>query len=96
MAYFYGNIVYDFRGRQLGTINKGWIRDNNGLCAFFTENAYGGPDKPVKHIRPVKSVKHVNPIKSIRHIPCVKTGRSAWLVEYVRRTFFIGIRNAKE
>ena len=72
VAYFYGNMVYGFSGRQLGTINNGWIRDNRGLCVFFTENAYGGPIKPIKHIRPVKSVKHVRPVKSVRHIPYVK------------------------
>ena len=65
-------MVYGFRGRQLGTITNGWIRDNNGLCVFFTENAYGGPAKPVKRLRPIKSVKHVKPVKSVRRVPCVK------------------------
>ncbi len=60
MAYFYCNSILGFRGHQLGTINKGWIRDNSGLCVFFTENAYGGPVKPVMHVKPIKSVKQVS------------------------------------
>lgn len=72
VAYFYGDMVYGFKGQQLGTINNGWIRDNRGFCAFFTENAYGGPVRPVKHVKPVKRVKRVKPVKSVRHVPYVK------------------------
>ena len=79
VAYFYADMIYGFNGRQLGTINNGWIRDNNGLCVFFTENAYGGPVKPVKHVKPVKSVKYVKPVKSVRHVPHAKAvDRLSW------------------
>lgn len=53
VAYIYGDMVYGFRGQQLGIIKNGWIRDNSGLCAFFTENAYDGPAKPAKQIKPI-------------------------------------------
>lgn len=72
VAYFYGDMVYEFRGQQLGTIKNGWIRDNRGLCVFFTENACGGPAKPVKQIMPIKSVKRIKPLKSVRHMPYAK------------------------
>ncbi len=79
VAYFYGSNVFGFKGHQLGTINNGWIRDNSGLCVFFTENAYGGPVKPIKHIKPVKGVKHVKPVKSIRHTSSQKsTDKIGW------------------
>ncbi len=79
VAYFYGELVYGFGGQQLGTIQHGWIRDNEGFCVFFTENAVGGPVKPIKQTEPIKCVKQINPIKSIRHIPLVRAvDQSGW------------------
>ena len=74
VAYLYYNLVYSYRGIQLGRFENGWVRDKRGACAFFTENARGnGPIKPIKHVRPVKCMKQLKPIKRIRHIPIVKT-----------------------
>ncbi|MBE5863008.1 MAG: hypothetical protein E7295_09185 [Lachnospiraceae bacterium] len=79
VAYFYGDKVYDFRGQHLGFFSNGWIRNIRGFCVFFTENAIGGPIKPVKHIKPVKSVKHVKPVKCVRHVPFVKpVDQNSW------------------
>ena len=73
VAYLYRNLVYSFRGTQLGRFENGWIRDKKGNCAFFTENARGsGPAKPVKHIKPVKGLKQMMPIRGIRHAPAIK------------------------
>jgi hypothetical protein len=72
VAYFYGDYVYGFDGYLLGRLKNGWIRDNKGFCVFFTENAIGGPVKPLKQLMPIKSIKRIRPIKSIRHIPCIK------------------------
>lgn len=80
VAYLYGNLVYSFRGSQLGRFENGWIRDKGGYCVFFTENARGsGPVKPVKQVRPVKGIKKLKPIKGIRHAPSVKVAdRFSW------------------
>ena len=73
VAYLFGNLVYSFRGTQLGRFENGWIRDKNGFCVFFKENARGkGPIKPTKHISPVKGLKQLKPLKGIRQIPSAK------------------------
>ena len=73
VAYLYGNLVYNYRGMQLGRFENGWIRDKKGYCAFFTENAWGiGPVKPVKRVSPVKGLKQIRPLKGIRHLPSLK------------------------
>ncbi len=72
VAYLFGKMVYAFSGNQLGTMNNGWIRDNRGLCVFFTEDAIGGPIRPRKQIKPIKGIKRIKPIKGIRHIPRIK------------------------
>ena len=33
VAYFYGNLVYSYRGVQLGRFENGWIRDKKGCCS---------------------------------------------------------------
>ena len=73
VAYLYGNLVYNYKGTQLGIFENGWIRDKRGNCAFFTDVARGsGPIKPIKQVKPVKGLKQLRPIKGIRHIPVVK------------------------
>jgi hypothetical protein len=72
VAYIHDGSVYSFGGRHLGRYANGWIRDNNGACVFYTEEARGGPVKPVKHVRPVKGVKSVKPVKSVREVRPVK------------------------
>lgn len=77
VAYLDRDTVYGFNGHQFGWFENGWIRDLNGYCVFFTENATGlGPLKPAKCACPVKSVKHVKPVKSVKSVRCVKTVRS--------------------
>ena len=58
---------------KFGWFENGWIRDLDGYCVFFTENATGsGPVKPVKHVCPVKHVKRVKPVKHARRVRRVK------------------------
>ncbi len=89
VAYLYGNLVYSFRGIQLGRFENGWIRDMNGYCVFFTENARGGPAKPAKLVKSVKGVKHVRPVKSVRHVPSVKTADNLFWSGLSGERFFI-------
>lgn len=88
-AYLVKNMVYGFNGHQFGWFEKGWIRDLNGNCVFFTENAPGsGPVKPIKQISPVKSIKHIKPIKCIREISRVKAINSLSWSSFSDRQFF--------
>jgi len=73
VAYFYDDAVYGFNGKQYGWFSDGWIRDLQGCCMFFNEDAQGsGPVKPVKNVKPVKSVKNVKPVKSVKSVKRVK------------------------
>ncbi|SFO21630.1 hypothetical protein SAMN04487831_11251 [Pseudobutyrivibrio sp. UC1225] len=73
VAYLYDSIVYSYRGTQLGRFERGWVRDKNGYCVFFTDNTRGsGPAKPIKKIKPAKGVKQIKPVKCVRHVPYAK------------------------
>ena len=72
VAYLEQNVIYGFKGRHLGWFDNGWIRDLKGFCVFFNDNAFGGPIKPIKHIKPIKGIKQIKPIKSIREIQKIK------------------------
>lgn len=76
VAYLDGDSVYSFTGDHLGWFENGWIRDNFGGCVFYTQNAQGGPVKPVKGVKPVKSVKLLKPIKSVKSVRPVKAVKS--------------------
>jgi hypothetical protein len=88
VAYFHGGSVYSYKGKHLGRFNKGWIRDNNGRCAFFTTEATGGPIKPIKGIKPIKSVKSIKPIKSIKQMRPMKPMSSLSWSDYSSDSFF--------
>lgn len=76
VAYFHNDSVYSFDGDHLGWFEQGWVRDNNGDCVFYSDNAQGGPVKPIKSIRPIKSVKSIKPIKSVKSIKPIKAIKS--------------------
>ncbi|EON70472.1 4-fold beta flower protein [Lysinibacillus sphaericus] len=76
-AYFYNDSIYSFKGKHLGRFNNGWFRDNNGYCVFFTENASGGPFKPMKSMTPIKSMKSMKPIKSVKFMRPMKPMNSS-------------------
>lgn len=73
VAYLYENAIYGFNGHQFGWFENGWVRDLNGYCVFFSENANGsGPVKPVKHVCPVKNAKRVKPVKQVKAVRRVR------------------------
>lgn len=46
LAYLDGDSVYAFPGQHLGWWDRGWVRDHDGACVFFTD-APGGPGPPL-------------------------------------------------
>jgi hypothetical protein len=38
--------VYAYDGTHLGWFIDGWIRDHDGHCVYFTDDAEGGPVSP--------------------------------------------------
>lgn len=76
VAYLHDNAVYGFNGHQFGWFENGWIRDLNGYCVFFTENASGsGPVKPVKHVKPAKNARYAKTAKYARHAKRAKAAK---------------------
>ena len=88
VAYLSENIVYGFNGYHLGWFEDGWVRDKRGKCVFFTENANGGPVKPIKQIAPIKGIKHIKPVKGVKHIASVKSVDSLSWSELSVEQFF--------
>lgn len=80
VAYLDGDTVYGFNGHQFGWFENGWIRDLDGYCVFFTENATGsGPLKPLKQLTPLKSLKQLRPLKALRELRRLRTmNRLSW------------------
>jgi hypothetical protein len=66
LAYFAEDSIYNYDGKHLGRFSNGWVRDNDGYCAFFTDNASGGPSKPFKKFIPFKAFKDFKPFKSFK------------------------------
>lgn len=77
VAYLHDNSVYGYNGHQFGWFENGWIRDLNGYCVFFTENASGsGPAKPAKYAKPAKSARYAKPAKCARQAKRAKAAKS--------------------
>lgn len=74
VAYLYSGAIYGYNGGFYGWFENGWIRDLNGYCVFFTEDADGsGPIEPIKNICPIKGIEGIKPIKLIRQIEPIKS-----------------------
>lgn len=71
LAYINEDSVYTYEGKHLGFYQDGWIRDNDGMCVFFTKEAKGGPPRAMQEISPVKSPKSKIPTKKPRN-HCLK------------------------
>lgn len=69
--------VVGYNGESLGWLHDGWIMDfTDGSYAFFSEYAVGGPERPVRGVRPVKGVRRVRPVKAIRSVRPVRPVRT--------------------
>lgn len=79
-AYIHGDAVYGFDGTQYGWFEKGWVRDLDGLCVFFTEEArIGGPAQPSRYETPAKWARAARPIRRSREARHAKTAyKAAW------------------
>lgn len=71
LGYIQDGLIWNYNGRYLGQFKNNWVLDKDGYYLFFTENATGGPIRPIRKIAPIKSVKEIRPLKNIREIPPV-------------------------
>ena len=68
VAYVHGDSVWSYAGAHLGRFDTGWLRDNAGNAAFFTEHATGGPLRPLKALKPLKGLRALKPLKGLRQL----------------------------
>lgn len=88
VAHINKDSVYNYSGTHLGRLKNGWVLDNNGYRVFFTENATGGPVKPIKQIKPIKSVKQIKPLKGIKQLkPINPISSLSWSTDSSDRFF---------
>ena len=78
-AYLNEDAVYGFGGTQYGWFEKGWIRDLDGYCVMFTDEARTqGPAKPSRHETPAKWARAARPVRRSRETKRSKTAYKAW------------------
>jgi hypothetical protein len=67
LAYLDGNSVYAFAGQHLGW-DRGWVRDHDGACVFFTDAA-AGPLLPTRQSPPPPKAAKQAPQKPAYQLP---------------------------
>ena len=72
IAYIYNNKIWKYGGKCIGFLHNNWIIDICGNYIFFSENAIGGPLKPLKRLTPLKGLKKLKPLKALRQLPPLK------------------------
>lgn len=63
IAYLDSDAIYSYGGELLGWFENGWVRDKDGRCVAFSEQAVGGPQRPVKKSWPHQSPRQASPVK---------------------------------
>lgn len=92
VGYFYSGHVYSFSGGVLGWFEDGWLFDRQNRYALFSQNAVGGPMKPMRGLPPLKSLRSMLPMKGLRSLPHMRPMKAlAWspvanLTYFVRRS----------
>ncbi len=90
LAYLVGFYIYAYNGRFLGFFNNGWILDKQGYHVLFTQNAYGGPLKPLCRPSMLPGLRHLAPWKALRQRPTqFPMPRLSWSAYSTGITFFM-------
>lgn len=79
VAYLSDESIYAYSGKHLGFFLDGWVRDHDGRCVFYTEDARGGPARPARQARPARSARQSRPARGAREARPARAARqSAW------------------
>lgn len=76
IAYISDDSIYAFGGSHIGYFNDGMIRDAHGNVLLFTQNASGGPMKPMKQMKPMKGMKQMKPMKGMKQMKPMRPMKS--------------------
>ena len=68
--------VFAYSGSYPGWFEDGWIYDRSGSPALFTDDASGGPRKPVRAVRGIRNVRAVRPVREVTPVRPVLS--SSW------------------
>lgn len=88
LGYLKNEKVYNFEGRFLGWFENGWLYDLTNSPTFFTEEAKGGPLKPLKQLKPLKGLKQLKPLKGLKELTPLKPLRSLNWSEFSDEMYF--------
>jgi hypothetical protein len=88
IAYIHGDSIYSYTGTHIGYFRNGLVRDASGGVALFSNNASGGPVKPIKQIKPIKGIKQIKPIKGIKAIKPIRPIDSLGWSEHAPEALF--------
>ncbi len=58
--------IYTYSGIHLGWFEHGWVFNGKGDRLLFTDDASGGPPRPLRQARPLRGPRHLRPIRSAR------------------------------
>lgn len=72
IAYIDGDSIYGFGGQHVGYFHSGAILDPQGNTLLFTDDATGGPMKPMKQMKPMKGMKQMLPMKGMKQMKPMK------------------------
>lgn len=62
IGYLDAEAFFSYRGELIGWFENGWLRDKDGRCIAYSDQAAGGPPQPVKLRRPNQSIKQTLPV----------------------------------
>jgi hypothetical protein len=88
VAWLSDDSIYSYSGRHLGWFRDGWVIDGSGGRVFFTQDATGGPVRPIRAVRPVRGVRGVRPVRGVRQVRPARPVRSLSWSELSSEQFF--------
>lgn len=71
-----GDSIYSFSGAHVAFFENGQIWDHRGGVVLFTDQASGGPMKPLKALKPLKGLKSLKPLKGLKALKPLKSLKS--------------------
>lgn len=72
IAHIDGDSIYGFGGQHVGYFHNGAILGPQGNTLLFTDDATGGPMKPMKQMKPMKGMKQMLPMKGMKQMKPMK------------------------
>lgn len=79
IAIVQNDAIYSLKGKHIGYLRDGWIRDKSGHAVSFSEDASGGPLAPVRQIPPIRPIAPIAPIPPLMPLaPLMPAASLTW------------------